>query len=48
MLLLSIDYVYNVMLSRRGGGSKLNVIMTLSVPKSVWRCSLSGMFDKIE
>jgi len=25
-----------------GGGSELNVTMTLSVPKSVWRCPLTN------
>jgi len=32
------DYLYSVTLRRMG--SELNVIMTLSIPKSVWRCSL--------
>jgi len=27
--------------AKEGGGSELNVTMTLSIPKSIWRCPLS-------
>jgi len=45
MLLLSVDYFYSVTLRR--GRSGLNITMTLSVPKSVWRYSLSTVFVSI-
>jgi len=37
---VSIDYFYSAHDAKEGGRSELNVTMTLSVPKSVWRCSL--------